>query len=155
MTVVLQRILRKCSLTDSMIDGMNNLDPNFSHSSYVHLTILRLKLSSSKALTHFPHQNPAGTFCFVFSPEGARCQWWWKAFALCPPYPSPFCLQCITRLVGDTEAAPWRHPSDTEGLSSPGGPIDGCGSQDGLPWDHHARLSWQSFTVSAIDQEVI
>lgn len=55
--------------------------------------------------------------------------------------PSPARLDYITRPMGDSEAASWRHPSDKEGLPSPGGPVDRCGSQDGLPWDHHARLS--------------
>lgn len=51
-----------------------------------------------------------------------------------------FSLHHATRPVGDSEAAARWHPSDQEGLPSPGGPIYSCGSQDGLSGNYHARL---------------
>lgn len=55
------------------------------------------------------------------------------------------CFAHTTRPVGDSEAVARWHPSDPEGLSSPGGPIDCCGSQDGLSRNHHARLGEMLF----------
>lgn len=52
------------------------------------------------------------------------------------------CLYCITRAVGDSEAASRRYSSDKERLPSPGGSIDSCGSQNGLSRDNNARLSF-------------
>lgn len=86
-----------------------------------------------------PLRGKGGGFWFLSGPEAIRCHQEVQTVFFCH-FPHLFFIHHATRPVGDSEAAAWWHPSDQEGLSSPGGPIYSCGSQNGLPWNHHARL---------------
>lgn len=125
----------------------------FSFSSYlvVYTWLCYIYWAQGKQKHCFPDDNVPGNFWSVSCPEAVRRHWhlwslavssWWYSD------PSPLCLERMARPVGDSEAAAWRHPSNKERLPSPSGPIDSCGPQDGLPWDHYARWSiLKSFTL--------
>lgn len=91
---------------------------------------------------HAARVERAGAPVSCFALTLFRCHWqakvvfFWSLSHLCV---SPRAR--TTRPVGDSEAVARWHPPDPEGLSSPGGPVDCCGSQDGLSRNHHARLA--------------
>lgn len=101
--------------------------------------IAHFQQNTCTSLYHFPlNVSSVASFCLVVKLLDVNARTKLSSSEIYLIYLFP--LTHPTRPVGDSEAAARWHPSDQEGLSSPGRPIHCRGSQDGLSRNYHARL---------------